>query len=364
MDLGIIGLERSGKTAVFTAVTGGHARAGSYGGTEPNIGVVKVPDERLDRLCAALSTRKVTQAEARYLDFPGSLSVRGEGPAGAHLAALAQVDALVHVVRAFQDEAVPHPEGSVDAHRDIASMNLELAFADADMLQRRYDRLEIAVRSARPGERDAGERELALVQRLREALEREEPLRVQQLSPDERRLISGYQLLTDKPLLILVNIDESDIGRAREIEEEFSTRWAGSGPGVDVAALCGKLEQELTELSEEEAAEFRRELGLEEGGLERMISVSQRVLGLLTFFTVNEAEGRAWAIPAGWTALEAAGKIHTDISRGFIRAEVIDWEELVAAGSLAEARKRALLRTEGKQYVVQDGELLHILFNV
>ena len=368
MDLGIIGLERSGKTAVFTAVTGGHARAGSYGGTEPNIGVVKVPDERLDRLCAVLTTRKVTQAEARYLDFPGSLSVRGEGPAGAHLAALAQVDALVHVVRAFQDEAVPHPEGSVDAHRDIAGMNLELAFADADMLQRRYDRLEIAVRSARPGERDAGERELALVQRLREALEREEPLRVQQLSSDERRLISGYQLLTDKPLLILINIDESDIGRAHEIEEEFSTRWAGPGPGpgpgTDVASLCGKLEQELTELSEEEAAEFRRELGLEEGGLERMIRVSQRVLGLLTFFTVNEAEGRAWAIPAGSTALEAAGKVHTDISRGFIRAEVIDSEELVAAGSLAEARKRGLLRTEGKQYVVQDGELLHILFNV
>ena len=367
MDLGIIGLERSGKTAVFTAVTGGHARAASYGGTEPNIGVVKVPDERLDRLCAALTTRKVTQAEARYLDFPGSLSVRGEGPAGAHLAALAQVDALVHVVRAFRDEAVPHPESTVDAHRDIASMNLELAFADAAMLERRYERLEIAVRSTRPGERDAGERELAMVVRLREALEREQPLRSQELSPDERRLISGYQLLTDKPLLILVNIDESDIGRAHEIEEEFSTRWAGpgvAGPGVDVAALCGKLEQELTELSEEDAAEFRRELGLEEGGLQRMIRVSQRVLGLLTFFTVNEAEGRAWAIPAGWTALEAAGKIHTDISRGFIRAEVIDWEELVAAGSLAEARKRALLRTEGKQYVVQDGELLHILFNV
>ena len=368
MDLGIIGLERSGKTAVFVAVTGGHARAASYGGTEPNIGVVKVPDERLDRLCAALTTRKVTQAEARYLDFPGSLSVRGEGPAGAHLAALAQVDALVHVVRVFRDEAVAHPEGSVDGHRDIASMNLELAFADAAMLERRYERLEIAVRSARPGERDAGERELALVQRLREALEREEPLRVQQLSPDERRLISGYQLLTDKPLLILINIDESDIGRAHEIEEEFSTRWAGPGPGpgpgTDVASLCGKLEQELTELSEEEAAEFRRELGLEEGGLERMIRVSQRVLGLLTFFTVNEAEGRAWAIPAGSTALEAAGKVHTDISRGFIRAEVIDSEELVAAGSLAEARKRGLLRTEGKQYVVQDGELLHILFNV
>ena len=362
MDLGIIGLERSGKTTVFNAVTKGHARTASYGAVEPTIGVVKIPDERLDRLCGVLKPRKVTHAEARYFDFAGGLSLRGEGPAPAYLAALAQCDALVHVVRAFRDESVAHPEASVDADRDVASVNLELAFADIGVLQRRYERLEIAVRSARAGEREPGERELALVQRLREAVEGEEPLRTQELSPDERRIISGYQLLTDKPLLVLVNIDESDIGQARQMEAEFAARWAG--PGVEVAALCAKLEQELTELSDEEAAEFRADLGLQEGAVERMLRLSQRVLGLISFFTVNETEGRAWAIPDGSTALNAAGSVHSDMARGFIRAEVIGWEDLVAAGSFADARKRGMLRTEGKQYIVQDGELLHILFNV
>ncbi len=362
MDLGIIGLELSGKTTVFNAVTRGHARTGTFGAAEPNIGVVKIPDERLDQLCAVLKPRKVTHAETRYLDFPGALALRGEGPAGAYLAALSQCDALVHVVRAFRDESVPHPEGSVDPHRDIASVNLELAFADAAVLQRRHERLDIAVRSAKAGEREAGERELSLIQRLREALERDEPLRTQDLSPDERRLISGYQLLTDRPLLVLANIDEADIARAHEIEAELAGRWRG--PGVEVAALCGKLEQELTELSDEDAAEFRKDLGLEEGGLERMLRLSQRVLGLITFFTVNEPEGRAWPLANGSTALEAAGKVHTDMARGFIRAEAIGWQELMECGSMAEARKRGLLRTEGKQYVVQDGDLLHILFNV
>ena len=362
MDIGIIGLERSGKTTVFNAVTRGHAQAGAFGTAEPNIGVVKIPDDRLDRLCDVIQTRKVTYAEVRYLDFPGGFSVRSEGPAGAYLAALSQCDALVHIVRAFRDESVAHPEGTVDAHRDVASVNLELAFADMAMLQRRDERLEIEVRSARAGEREAGERELALVRRLREALDGETPLREQTISPDERRLISGYQLLTDKPLLILANIDEADIAREDEIESEFAERW--TGPGLATAALCGKLEQELTELSDDEAVEFRRELSLSEGGLERMLGLSQRVLGLIAMYTVNEAEGRAWAIPAGSTAQEAAGKVHTDMERDFIRAEVIGWRELAECGSLAEARKRGLLRTEGKQYVVQDGELMHSLFNV
>jgi len=362
MDLGIIGLERSGKTTLFQAVTHGHAHVAAHGAMEPSVGVVKIPDERLDRLCAVLHPKKVTHAEVRYLDFPGGLSLRGAGPSGAFLAALSQCDALVHVVRAFRDETVPHPEGSIDPDRDIAAVNLELAFADIGMLERRYEKLEITVRSARAGEREAGERELALVRRLREALEREEPLRAQQLSAEERRIISGYQLLTGKPQLIVVNIDEADVSRAAGIEVDFADRWAGSG--VQVAALCAKLERELAELSDEEAAEFRRELGLIEGGLERMLRLSQQVLGLITFFTVNEAEGRAWPIAAGSTALEAAGKVHTDMARGFIRAEAIGWQELAEAGSFAEARKHGLLRTEGKQYIVQDGDLLHMLFNV
>jgi hypothetical protein len=266
------------------------------------------------------------------------------------------------VVRDFRDEAVPHPGGSIDAERDIAAVNLELAFADLGTLGRRHDKIDIEVRSARPGEREQGERELALLQRLRAGLERDLPLRAQELSPDERRMIGGYQLLSSKPLLLVINVDEGDAARAEEIERGFADRWAG--PGIEVVALCAKLERELSELSEGDAAEFRRELGLREGGLDRVAQLAQKAQGLITFFTVGDPEGRAWVLPAGSTALDAAGKIHTDIARGFIRAEVIGWQELLGCGSLAEARKRGLLRTEGKQYVVQDGELLHILFNV
>jgi hypothetical protein len=362
MDLGIIGLERAGKTTLFHALTRGHAHAAAHGTLEPSVGVVKIPDVRLDELCAILKPRKVTHVEARFLDFPGAFTAKGEGPAGAYLASLAQCDALVHVVRAFHDESVPHPAGSVDVDRDVGAVDLELAFADLGTLGRRHERLETAVRSARPGEREAGERELALVQRLSEALEREQPLRAQDLSSEERRLLAGFQLLTDKPLLIVVNIDEADAPRAAEIEAELAARRPGRG--VRVGALCAKLEHELGELSDEEAAEFRADLGLRESGRERLLKLSQEALGLIGFFTVGDKEGRAWALPAGSTALEAAGRIHTDMARGFIRAEVLSWRELLDCGSYAEARRRGLLRTEGKQYTVQDGDVLHILFNV
>ena len=358
MDLGLIGQQRSGKTTVFNAVTRGHAHAGSFGGLEPSIGVVKQPDERLDQLCALLKPKKMTQTEVRYLDFPGGLTVRDQAPDAAHLAALAQCDALVHIARGFRED----PAASVDWHGDVGDINLELAFADAAMLGRRAKRLDTGVRSGRPGEREAGEREMALVRRLREALENEEPLRAQTLSADEQRTIGGYQLLTNRPLVIMLNIDESDIGKIDEIEAELRERWAG--PGIEVGALCGKLEQELAELSDEDAQEFRADLGLETEGVARMLQLSQQALGLITFYTIGEPEGRAWALAQGETALDAAGKVHTDLARGFIRCEAVGWQELLDCGSYAEARKRGLLRTEGKQYIVQDGDVLHILFNV
>ncbi len=360
MDLGLIGQQGSGKTTVFNAVTRGHASAGSFGGLEPSIGVVKQPDERLDRLCDLIKPKKVTFTEVRYLDFPGGLTVRDQSPSAAHLAALSQCDALVLIARAFRDD--PTAEESFDGDSQIGEINLELAFADAAMLERRAQKLDISVRSARPGERDADEREQTLIQRLREALDRGEPLRAQPLTADERRTISGYQLLTNKPLVIMLNIDEGDIGRIDEIEAELTERWGG--PGVQVGALCGKLEKELAELSDEEAAEFRADLGLETDGTARLLHLSQQALGLLTFYTVGEPEGRAWATPAGSTALDVAAKIHTDIARGFIRCETVGWQELLDCGSYAEARKRGQLRTEGKQYEVQDGDVLHILFNV
>ncbi len=361
MQLAIVGLARSGKTTVFNAVTRGHARTGSFGhGVEPNVGTVKVPDERLDRLAALFKPKKTTYADITYLDFPGGFSREGASPQ--LLASLSRADALVAVIRAFESDVVPHPLGSVDPARDIAALSLELAFADAAFLERRLERLDTAVRSMKAGEREAAERELELLRRMKADLEREIPIRAQGLTADERRLLSSYQFLTDKPLLIVLNLGERDLPRAAAIEAEYRERFGG--PSVSVAALCGKLEAELAELSPEEAAEFARDLGVTESGLDRMVRLSYDLVGLVSFFTVGPDECRAWTIRRGTPAQQAAGKIHSDMERGFIRAEVVRWDELLADGSLAEARKRGHLRQEGKQYIVQDGDVMHVLFNV
>lgn len=365
MELGIIGPAQSGKTTIFNAVTRGKAQTGYGGGMEPNIGVVKVPDRRLDVLTEMYHPKKTTPAEIRYVDFPaaGANFGRGEGPGGQFLGEVRKTEALIHVVRAFTDPAVPHPEGNVDPARDISTMELELAFADLALLERRLDRLEAEMRSQKAGERGAGERERALLARLKESLEAERPIRALELSEEERRTISGYRFLTQRPMLILLNIGEDDVSRRAEIEEEYRARYGG--PGTDVAAICGKLEMELLDLSPEEATEYRADLGLgEETGLDRAITLSYELLGLISFLTAGADECRAWPVEKGATAPRAAGKIHSDLERGFIRAEVVSFEDLVACGSEAEAKKRGVLRTEGKTYVVQDGDVLHILFNL
>ncbi len=365
MDVGIIGLGQSGKTTVFNAVTRGKAQTGFGGGQEPNIAVVKVPDRRLDTLSAMYKPKKHTPAEIRYVDFPaaGAAFGRGEGPGAQFIGQLRNVDALIHVVRAFDDPAVPHPEGSVDPARDVAAMDLELAFADLALIERRLERLAAELRSQKAGERGAGEREQALLERLKAALEAEQPIRALGLGEDEERTIAGYRFLTQKPLLLVFNIGEEQVGEREALEATWRARYAQ--PHTDVAALCGKLEMELLDLSPAEAAEYRQELGLvEETGLDRAIRLSYALLGLISFFTVGPDECRAWTVERGATAPHAAGKIHTDLERGFIRAEVVRYEDLVAAGAEAEAKRRGLVRTEGKGYVVQDGDVLHILFNV
>jgi hypothetical protein len=373
MDLAIIGLDRSGRTTVFNALTHGHAATGTYGAeTELHMGVMKVADERLDRLGEVFKPKKVTHADIRYLDFPGALRGFGgsEGPSSHFLGALASADALVHVVRAFRSEAVPHAEGSVDPERDVAAMDLELTFADLSLVQKRLDKLDIEVRSARAGEREAGEKEMALLARLKEGLEAETPLRSQSLSEEEGRSLAHYQFLTSKPLLLVLNIDEQDVAKAAEMEEDARSRWAG--PARDAIALCGELEMELAELSDEEAAEFRAEMGLSGPGPERVAASSQDLLGLIAFFTVNPEDAHAWTVPRATPALKAAGKVHSDMERGFIRAEVLTWQEILdcahagapVSSALAEARKRGILRMEGKGYEVQDGDVIHILFNV
>jgi len=365
MQLGIIGLARSGKTTVFNAVTRGSAQVGAYSAsTQPNVGVVNVPDARVDRLAEIYHPKKTTYATIQYVDFPaaGESFGKGEGPAGKFINELARTDALIHVVRAFEDETVPHPEVTVDADRDIATMDLELAFADLNIIEKRLHRMETELRSMKPGERDALQRARVLILRMKAGLEAEVPIREQELTAEDWKALEGSQFLSSLPLLLIINIGDADLPRRGTIEEEYRERYRR--PGRDVAVFCGKFEMELNELSEEEAAEFRASAGVTESGMAEAIRVSYALLGLVSFLTAGPDECRAWTVAAGSTAPEAAGKIHTDLKRGFIRAEVIRFDDLVACGSEAEARKRGLLHTEGKQYVVHDGDILNILFNV
>ena len=366
MDLVIVGLARSGKTSVFNALTRGHLPVGAYSAeAEIPIGTVKVPDERLDKLAALFHPKKLTHADIQFNDIPGALTWRGagrgEGPGPQVQSTLDRADALVHVVRAFQNDAVPHPEGGVDPARDIEAFNLELIFADLGIVERRLERLDAATRSARAGDREASEKEMILLRRAKEGFEQEKPLYAQGLSAEELHSLANYNLLSAKPLITLLNIGEGDVSRQEEIEVEGRK---AAGAHTLVAALCGKLEMELNDLSDTEAAEFRADLGLSEPPAGRVSRLSFDLLGLISFFTVGEDECRAWPIRQGTQAMKAAGAIHSDLERGFIRAEVIHWDELLELGSLAEARKRGLLRGEGKTYEVQDGDICHILFNV
>ncbi|MGI8554236.1 MAG: redox-regulated ATPase YchF [Dehalococcoidia bacterium] len=364
-ELGIIGFGQSGKSTVFNAVTRGRAATGYGGSQEPQVGAVKVPDRRLDVLTGLFKPKKTTPAEIRYVDFPaaGSAFGRGQGPGSQFLNELRRMEGLIHVVRAFASPEVAHPEGSIEPARDIESMNLELNFADLALIERRLERLRAELRSAKAGDRMTGEREMALLVRLQEGLESELPVRAQTISADEQRLIGSYRFLTASPMLLLLNIGEDVVDRREAIEQEFTARC--QQPGTSVAAFCGKLEMELLDLSPEEAVEYRAELGLgEETGLARAIRLSYHLLGLLSFLTAGEDEVRAWTVTRGATAPTAAGKIHSDLERGFIRAEVVRYDDLIGAGSMVEAKKRGLVRMEGKSYTVQDGDIMNILFNV
>jgi hypothetical protein len=365
MQLGIIGLARSGKTTVFNAVTRGSAQVGAYSSSaQPNIGVVNVPDERVDRLAQLYKPKKTTYATIQYVDFPaaGESFGKGEGPAGKFINDLARMDALIHVVRAFDDETVPHPDVSIDPDRDIATMDLELAFADLSIIEKRLHRIDAEMRSIKAGERDALQRTRDVLTRMKAGLESEIPIREQGLTEEDWKSLEGSQFLTSLPMLVIVNVGDADLPRRSELEAEFSARH--QRPHRDVAVFCGKFEMELNELGEEEAAEFRESVGVTESGMAGAIRMSYKLLGLISFLTAGPDECRAWTVTAGSNAPEAAGKIHSDLRRGFIRAEVIRFEDLIAAGSEAEAKKRGLLRTEGKQYIVHDGDVINILFNV
>lgn len=366
MEVAIIGLPKSGKTTIFNALTKGKAEVAAYtqASLVPNIGVSKVPEPRLEILENTFRPKKITQTEIRYVDIadPGKSAGKNEGIAGQFLNYLSGADALLQVIRSFIDDNVPHLEGTIDTKRDISTMDIELIFSDLKIIEKRLARIESSLKGAKSAERDSLIKEQILLRQIKSELEKDKPIWQQQLTTEELKSLSSYQFLTAKPTLIVVNIGEDQISEASSIEAKL--RSICSHPQFEIVALCGKLEMELAQLSEADDKEFREAMGLHDSAPTRVIEASYRLLGLISFFTTVSSELKVWTIPKGTTALKAAGKIHTDIEKGFIRAEVISYEDLKKCGNLAEARKLGLLRLEGKNYLVKDGDIITFLFNV
>jgi len=363
VKIAIIGLPKSGKTTIFNALTRGNAEVAAYTSSlTPNIGVAKVPDSRLVMLETIFHPKKTVPTEVSYVDIAGSPKTFGteEGIGGEFLNYLTTADALLQVVRLFEDEKLPHSEGSIDSKRDIATLDLELAFSDLAILERRLDRLEASLKEAKAAERGQYLEERLLLQKIKAGLEKDIPIRQQGLSEVELRVLSNYQFLTAKPILVVLNIGEELLPRASQLEDEISSLY----PQFAVLALCGKLEMELTQFSDAEAKEFREAMGLTTPALDRVIVFSYHLLGLISFFTTASAELKAWTIPSGMAAPKAAGKVHSDMEKGFIRAETISYADLERCGNLCEARRKGLLRTEGRNYIIQDGDVITFLFNV
>ena len=361
MELAIVGLPQSGKTTLFNSLTKGRAEVHAFGPTrlEPNLGVTKVPDPRLDGLQATLNPKRVVPAEVKYIDVAIPKD-KGDDVSGELRGFLSTVDAFIHVVRDFRDDTVPHVEGSIDPARDISILNLELALSDLAILERRLARIDDSLKGAKQQDRENILREKATLSQIKAALGKEMPVRDQSLSKEEANMLDNYQFLTAKPLLVVLNIGEAQLPQATSLEQALQQRY----PQLKAAAVCAKLEMELSQLGEADAAEFRSALAIGEGAIECAARLSYEVLGLVSFFSIASGEVRAWTLPQGTPAPKAAGKIHSDMERGFIRAEVICYSDLLACGSLAEARKKGLLRLEGKNYVVEDGDVITFLFSV
>lgn len=358
LSIGIIGFPGAGKTTVFNALTRSSARVGSFGGTGKNVAVVPVPDPRLDFLAGLFHSKKVTPATVQYTDIAGLAAASSTpGELGkAVMTALKDVDALLHVVRAFtgQDGIPPDPKG------DVETVDLELALADLSLLDKRLERLADTRKKAKLTPEELHEE--ALLQRLHDALSQGTPMRDLDLSQEEQRLLQHYQFLTARPMLIVLNIAEKDLPGAEAMAQELAARYPHRHSLV--TAICGKLEMELAQLEPAEAAEFMAALNLPEPGLNRVLRLSYQLLGLISFLTANREEARAWTLPKGSNALEAAGTVHSDMARGFIRAEVVAFADLERYGSIAAARQAGKVRMEGKQYIVQDGDVIQFLFHV
>jgi len=362
MQVTIVGLPGAGKTTVFNALTGGHADTGAFSGgrAAPNLAVVKVPDPRLDRLSALFKPRKTTPADVTYVDVAIPAGAAREGTIAPDvLAQIRNADALLHVARAFNAGGADRP---ADAWRDVEELDVEFTLADLGVVEKRLEKLRTSGRHGSPTEREENAREEEVLARLEPELSNGRPLRALTLSEDDELRLRGYRFLTQKPVLVVLNIDEGRLSEASQLEVEGHARYRQ--PHSDVVALAGKIEAEIAQLSDEDAPLFMEELGIAEASRGRVIRLTYALLGLFSFFTAGEDECRAWTLSRGASAVDAAGAIHSDLARGFIRAEVVTYDDLMACGSMADARKRGLLRSEGKTYQVRDGDVIQVLFNV